>query len=109
MEITEDGTIKNGGVRWVHKSRIYADDDSCHSYVATGWGNGEDYDWDWNCRHLHKTEDAALACLDRYEKKYDFAETLICTFRGKKGERPDSGLLNREGKIQFSIAELSLE
>ena len=102
-EVQDDGTISVLGVEWTHKSRIYTSDDTEYSYVAIGYIVDSDYTFEWNCRHLHKTEEKAEKCLERNDQKYHFTEALVAVFRGKKGERPDPGLLDRNGRIQFSL------
>lgn len=102
-ETKGDGTISVLGVKWTHKSRIYTPDDTEYSYVAIGYVIDSDSTFEWNCRHLHKTEEKAEVCLERNEQKYHFSEALVATFRGKKGERPDRGILDRNGRIQFSM------
>ena len=104
-EVQDDGTISVLGVEWTHKSRIYTSDDTEYSYVAIGYIVDSDYTFEWNCRHLHKTEEKAEKCLERNDQKYHFTEALVAVFRGKKGERPDPGLLDMNGRIQFSMGD----
>ena len=104
-EVQDDGTISVLGVGWTHKSRIYTSDDTEYSYVAIGYIVDSDYTFEWNCRHLHKTEEKAEKCLEKNDQRYQFTEALVAVFRGKKGERPDPGILDMNGRIQFSMGD----